>query len=127
MKKILVVDDEKDFCTLVKDILERDGYQVYTCSDSKIAFMEIMSCMPDLILLDLKMPGISGNEIASELTRHKETREIPIAFITVIVNEKEAANYNKITRDRTIFSKPLDIPKLRHGVKMILGGGTCVA
>ena len=89
-KKILIIDDEEDFCSFVKMNLEAmGGFQVSTCSDSRMAIRQVRMQRPDLILLDIMMPGRDGSGIAAELKADKDTQDIPIIFLTALVSEED--------------------------------------
>ncbi len=86
-KKIIVVDDNKEFLAAIKDALSLCDYEVTIVDDAGLALDIIMKTRPDLILLDLKMPGKSGFQIAYELKDIKEISRIPIIAITGFLND----------------------------------------
>ncbi len=79
---ILVVDDETDLLTLVRYNLEREGYRVTTATDGASALDRAAAETPDLVLLDVQMPGVDGFEVCRRLRRRDETRQVPILFLT---------------------------------------------
>jgi len=84
MDKILVVDDEPDTANLAKMILEDAGYQVTCASEGAEALKKIESSCPDLILMDLVMPGMSGLEVCKILKGQSWTRPTPVIIFTVL-------------------------------------------
>jgi DNA-binding response OmpR family regulator len=81
-KRVLVVDDERDLVDLITYHLGRNGYTALTASDG-LAALEIASReLPDLILLDLMMPGLDGTEVARRLKADSRTANIPIIMLT---------------------------------------------
>ncbi|MBM5804957.1 MAG: response regulator [Candidatus Verstraetearchaeota archaeon] len=82
--KILVVDDEPDVLNLAKLVLEGAKLSVITASNGKEALMKAEDEMPDLILLDIVMPGKSGLEVCKILKSQPQTRHIPVAIFTVL-------------------------------------------
>lgn len=80
--RILVVDDEADIVELLKFNLEREGYQVLTATTGEAAVNAARSKLPDLILLDLMLPGIDGMEVCRILKRDPHTAVIPIIMLT---------------------------------------------
>jgi two-component system alkaline phosphatase synthesis response regulator PhoP len=83
MKKILIVDDEKEFCDFMKRNLERASeYEVICASDGKSAIALARKQKPDLILLDIMMPGIDGLEVLKKLKEKIETITIPVIMLT---------------------------------------------
>jgi len=85
--KILVVDDEADILDLAKMILEGEGYQVVVASDGEEALQKADSQEPDLILLDVVMPGRSGFEVCRTLKTQSKTKPIPVVMFTALGRE----------------------------------------
>ena len=81
-KKVLLVDDEPDIVTLTKLILDKNGFEVTTASDGKEGLQKAQEQIPDLIILDMRMPKATGDEVAVELMQHPQTKDIPIIFFT---------------------------------------------
>ncbi len=82
--RILVVDDEPLLCRMLASILQRTGYQVETAYNGADAVAAVKRFRPDLITLDVMMPGMSGIEVAQTLRADQETATIPIIFITAL-------------------------------------------
>ena len=80
--KILIADDEKDVRDLVRFTFERRGFQVIEATDGSEALTIASQELPDLILLDAMMPGMSGYEASRELKKAEATKEIPIVFLS---------------------------------------------
>lgn len=89
MEKILVADDEPDIRDVMRSILLKDGYQVYTASDGVSALALAKQEKPDLILLDFLMPGLNGIEVCAALKKDEATRNIPAIIITAYPGQKE--------------------------------------
>lgn len=81
-KKILVADDELSICILVDEILSNAGYTVITASDGLEAYEKIRAEKPDLVVLDLLMPKMTGFEVLKEL--RKENKDLPVLVMTAI-------------------------------------------
>src|ERR1700728_4373990 len=81
-KKVLIVDDEKDIVDLVAYNLARNGYDTVTASDGNDALDSASKNIPDLIILDLMLPGIDGMEVARRLKSDARTASIPIVMLT---------------------------------------------
>ena len=79
---ILAIDDEKDILNLLKYNLEKEGYLVQTAGTGEIGFELAKSKRPDLILLDLMLPGMDGLEVCKLLKASKETKGIPVMMLT---------------------------------------------
>lgn len=81
-RRILVVDDERDLVDLITYNLQRNGYQVSTAGDGNAAIDVASSELPDLVLLDLMLPGIDGTEVARRLKGDPRTQHIPIIMLS---------------------------------------------
>jgi len=112
-KRILIIDDERDFCRMVKFNLERTKqYEVLFATDGRSGIEIAGSKKPDLILLDIKMPGKSGGEIAEELLDDPSTRSIPIIFLTALVKKGEVAKQSGYISGRPFIAKPVTVKDL---------------
>ena len=121
MKKIVMVDDEVDFCELIADSLKNAGLgQIITCSDSTKALGLIMDTKPDLVLLDIRMPVISGDQIASELRANDEFKKIPIIFLTALVDNRETQGKENFIGNNIFLAKPVKIKELINTVRNVL-------
>jgi two-component system phosphate regulon response regulator PhoB len=88
-KKVLVVDDEKDIVDLVAYNLARNGYDTITAGDGNDALDSAIKNSPDLIILDLMVPGIDGTEVARRLKADPKTAKIPIIMLTAKSEETD--------------------------------------
>lgn len=112
MKRILVVDDEKDFCFFLKKNLEAAGsFDVTICHNGPTALSLAENIRPDLVLLDILMPGMDGPEVARQLKENPVTKGIPVVFLTAVVKEDEAKSKDTIGGWRYI-AKPVKIKEL---------------
>lgn len=89
MKKILVVDDQPDNVFILKERLQRENFEVVTAYDGEEGIKKTFEEMPDLILLDVMMPGMSGFEVCRKLTRSEETENIPIIMLTALTESSD--------------------------------------
>ncbi len=89
MKKILVVDDLPENVFMLQDRLEHEGYEVITAYDGETGMEKANSELPDLILLDVMMPGITGFEVCKALVNDPKTRNIPIILVTAKVGAED--------------------------------------
>ncbi len=81
---VLIVDDTLANLQLLTSILKEDGYKVRPATSGALALQAIVQKLPDLILLDIKMPEMNGYEVCEELKRHDRTKEIPISFMSAL-------------------------------------------
>jgi DNA-binding response OmpR family regulator len=103
--RILVVDDEPDILNLTKMILAKRGYQVTVASDGEEALQKAQAEAPDLILLDLVMPGKSGLEVCRILKSEPKTKHIPVVMSTVLGREVDRTLTKEAGADGH-FTKP---------------------
>jgi len=89
-KKILVIDDEQDLCETVKAQLESNNFKVATAKDGPEGLNKVKEYKPDLIILDLMMPGMDGFEVCKRLKKDTKTALIPIIVLTALEQEDAA-------------------------------------
>jgi DNA-binding response OmpR family regulator len=82
MKKILVIDDLPENVFMLQDRLEHEGYEVITAYDGKSGITKALTELPDLILVDVMMPEVTGIEVCKTLVDNPSTQNIPIILIT---------------------------------------------
>ncbi|MGK7946338.1 MAG: putative bifunctional diguanylate cyclase/phosphodiesterase [Microcystaceae cyanobacterium] len=81
---ILIVDDTRENLDVLAIMLKRNGYKVRQAINGKIALMGVQSSLPDLILLDIKMPDIDGYEVCRQLKSSPDTSDIPVIFLSAL-------------------------------------------
>lgn len=86
-QRILVVEDENDLAQILVDYLKRDGYEANTLADGQQAMAALRSDLPDLLLLDLMLPGLDGLSILRELRRNPASAALPVILVTARVEE----------------------------------------
>ena len=89
MKKILIVDDLPENVFMLQDRLEREGFEIITAYDGQTGIEKTKTEKPDLILLDVMMPGITGIEVCKTLVNDPETKSIPIILVTAKVGAED--------------------------------------
>lgn len=120
MKKLIaVVDDEKDILNLITHHLKREGYQVKPFQNGKDFLLYINSVPPDLVLLDIMLPGLDGLEICRILKSKPSTESIPIIMITAKSTEADIVVGLELGADDYIV-KPFRTRELVARVKSIL-------
>jgi DNA-binding response OmpR family regulator len=82
MNKILIIDDIPENVFLLQDRLEHENYEVITAYDGETGIQKALSEEPDLILLDIVMPGLSGIEVCKTLTHNPDSKDIPIILVS---------------------------------------------
>jgi two-component system phosphate regulon response regulator PhoB len=118
-KTILVVEDEEDILALLQYNLMKAGYSVACAACGEDALQLIASRNPDLILLDLMLPGIGGLEICETLCRDKMIRDIPIIMLTAKGEESDIVQGLELGAD-DYMTKPFSIKVLLARIQTVL-------
>ena len=120
MKKVLIVDDEEDVLQMLGKRLTASGYSVITATNGTDAIALAKSQHPDIIILDIIMPGMEGGEVAAELKEHPLTRSIPVILLTAMLSKTEEEKHGSMDGGHIALAKPLDIEKLLDQMKKLL-------
>lgn len=116
--KILIVDDQPAMRAVVAAALTPLGYQLLEAGDGESAIRMAVEVEPDVILLDVMMPGLSGIEVTRRLREQPATREIPIVILTALDDKQSRADALAAGAD-DILAKPTDLTELRLRVQTI--------
>lgn len=120
-KKIMTVDDEENLVELVKAILEAEGYEVITASNGKECLEKLKAVKPDLVLLDMMMPGMSGRETCEMIRKDPKTKNLKVAFVTVARFSEVGKDILKKLNAVDYITKPFDNKDLVKRVKKAIG------
>ena len=118
-KKILIVDDEEKNIKLIKGILASGRYQVYEALNGEEALKQVAEHDPDLILLDIMMPGMDGFEVCKRLKEDESTKMIPIVMVTALNEKEHSISAMKVGAD-DFLTKPVDHTEIQVRVKSLL-------
>jgi CheY-like chemotaxis protein len=122
-KRILVVDDRASDTRLVKLFLERDSdYVVREVNDAQAALSAAEEFEPNLILLDLMMPGMGGTELAGRLAANPKLKGVPIVFLTAAVTKEQVDSVGGRIGKFPYLAKPIVLTEVAACLKQILGG-----
>ncbi len=117
-RKIIVIDDEKIVCDMSRKVLEADGYDVETFTDSQLALEAIKARRFDLVVTDLKMENVSGMDILREVNkRYPDTKVIMLTAYATLDATIEAIR----ERIYDFFPKPVKIEDLKKSIRKALG------
>lgn len=119
-KKILVVDDEVTVRSLLKDFFTPRGYEVITAADGKEGLALAAKEAPDVILLDVMMPGMDGMEVCRRLKANETTGVIPVIMMTGVVGVALEAT---LTAPDDLVLKPLPLQELLARVQSLIAVG----
>ena len=117
--KILVVDDEEDIIDLIRYNLEQEEFIVFTASDGEECLRQVKTQSPDLIILDVMMPGLDGLEVCRKLRKSPATRSIPVIMLTAKAEEADVIHGLETGADDYVL-KPFSPKVLLARVKSIL-------
>ena len=117
--RILIADDEPAIVDLVRQLLMRRGYEVMTAPDGDAALQAIYDLRPDLVVLDLMLPKLSGWEVCRRVKEDKEVRDIPILMLTARREERDLVEGLELGADDYV-KKPFSTAELDARIAAIL-------
>lgn len=124
--KILIIDDDRDIVEALKIILEGESYRVKVAFDGQTGFKAIQEEKPDLVILDLLLPGQNGVAIYRNLKAHLEYRDIPVLVLTALAKKMGDRIFSQ--KEETLLKgvdgyldKPVNPRRLLDRVKKLLG------
>lgn len=120
-KTIMVVDDEESLRELLSAILSEEDYDVITAVDGKDCLNKLKESKPDLVLLDMMMPGISGREVCEKIRNDPKTKSLKVAFLTVAKFSESGKEVLKKMNVSDYITKPFDNDNLIKRIKKIIG------
>jgi two-component system phosphate regulon response regulator PhoB len=119
MKRILLIEDDRDIVELVRYNLEREGFQVSAATDGATGLAQIRKTPPDILLLDLMLPKLSGLEICREIRRDQALNRLPILMLTARGEEADRVVGLEMGADDYV-TKPFSPRELGARVKALL-------
>jgi len=119
-KTIMVVDDEPHLLNLVKAILKLEGFRVITANNGEEALKKIRKTKPDLILLDMMMPGMTGLETLERIRKDSRSKNIKVVLLTVITSSEIDKRTVKRLKILDHIEKPFDNTTLAKKVKNLV-------
>ena len=117
--KILLVDDESQNLEVLRRLMMRRGYEVLTASGGELALQSVVRDRPDLVLLDVNMPGIDGIEVCRRLKADPETRLIPVVLLTTLTASEDRIRGIEAGAD-DFLSKPPVMAELEARVRSLM-------
>lgn len=119
--RILVVDDIEDNVFLLQTVLEAEGYEVEVADRGRLAVAKVEAAPPDLILLDIMLPDITGYEITRQIRQNQTLPYIPILLVTAHEHSNAVEGFSVGAND--FIQKPIDFDDLLTRVKACLQVG----
>ena len=118
--RILVVDDLQDNLDLVTDVLAGESWNVMTASNAQDAWSLMKRWHPDIVLLDVNMPGFDGHNLCTAISLRREFDDVPVVFLTAERTSHEDVERGLKLGAYDYLCKPLDAAELRSRVRTIL-------
>jgi CheY-like chemotaxis protein len=118
-KKILVVDDESDLLKVTLLRLKKTGYETFGCADGQAVLDMARQIIPDLIILDIYLPVMNGDEVAKILKKDEQLKHVPIILISASTSTLDEKAWG--SRANAYLKKPFEPEDLISTVKNILG------
>ncbi len=108
-KKILIVEDDHDILSLLKDILEQEGYEITGLNYTDSIIKSIATYNPDLVMLDFLLSGINGGEMCHEVKTHKDTAGLPVIMLSAFPRVLDSLGHYG---SDAFIAKPFDISEV---------------
>lgn len=121
MAKILIADDEKDIRDLITFTLQFAGHEVIATSNGEDAYHQAIEVIPDVILLDVRMPRMTGYEACRQIKSNENTKNIPVVFLSAKGQESEV-NAGIDAGAEAYILKPFSPDQLTEKITSILTG-----
>jgi DNA-binding response OmpR family regulator len=118
-KKILIVEDDKSILQLESILLTARGYRVHGVMNGIAALNDIAKDRPDLIMLDIMLPGLDGFEVCRRIKSNPETRHIPVIFLSGKTASEDIFRGRQVGGDKYI-TKPFKSVKVIAAIKLLL-------
>ena len=118
-KRVLLIEDEPNILEAISFILSRDGWTVHTHEDGETAMQKVVGFPPDMIILDLMLPGRSGFDILRDLRATDTTKDIPVMMLTARGQEKDRELALRLGADR-FMTKPFSNAEVRDHVRSLM-------
>ena len=119
MVKVLIVDDEKDVTEELGVMLKKKGFEVVTANSGKEALEKVKEEKPDVVLLDVMMPDMSGWDVCKKIKEDDATKDIPVIMLTILFGEEEKKKSFEVKADAHI-EKPIVIDRVIGVINWVL-------
>ena len=119
-KRVLLIEDEPNIIEAISFILSRDGWTVHTHEDGVTAMDKVLATPPDMIILDVMLPGRSGFDILRDLRESDVARDIPVMMLTARGQEKDRALAERLGANH-FMTKPFSNTEVRDYVRNLIG------
>lgn len=124
--RVLIIEDNEKNLRLVRDVLEYGGLDTLEAMTAEDGLALARTCQPDVILLDIQLPGMDGFAALAELRKHELTRAIPVAAVTAFAMDADRQRLLDAGFDAH-FPKPIDVAHLADDVRNLALGSHAVS
>ncbi len=123
VKTVMIVDDTRDIVGMVKKLLESEGYKTIDAYNGKEALELLRKAQekPDLVLLDMFMPEMSGREVCERIRKDDDLKELKVAFFTVAAFRGQGKQMLEDLKVSDYIVKPFDVDDLLRRIRRMLG------
>ncbi|WP_394178000.1 response regulator transcription factor [Yoonia maritima] len=118
-KRVLLIEDEPNILEAISFILSRDGWTVHTHEDGETAMQKVVGFPPDMIILDVMLPGRSGFDILRDLRGTDTTKDIPVMMLTARGQEKDRELALRLGANH-FMTKPFSNAEVRDHVRTLM-------
>ncbi len=120
-KKILIIEDDQETFSMYSVVLEKEGFEVIPALNGKEGLIKAKSDTPDLILLDIILPGPSGFEVLEELKRDPNLKAVPVFMLTNLGHEDDLRKAHGLGADKYLVKADYVPSRVLEEVKAVLG------
>ena len=119
MAQVLIVDDSPTEAHVLRGMLEKNGHQIEIAESGKEGIARAKACKPDLVLMDVVMPGLNGFQATRQLTKDPETSAIPVIIVTTKDQETDRV-WGLRQGARDFLTKPVSEQRLMEKINAVL-------
>ncbi len=119
-KRVLLIEDEPNIIEAISFILSRDGWTVHTHEDGETAMEKVRSTPPDMIILDVMLPGRSGFDILRDIRADDATSALPVMMLTARGQNKDREQAERLGANH-FMTKPFSNQDVRDHVRLLIG------
>ena len=120
MSRVLIVDDSPTETYKFKEILEKNGYEIITADNGADGVAVARQELPDVVLMDVVMPGLNGFQATRQISKNAETKDIPVIIVTTKDQETDKV-WGKRQGASDYLTKPVDETLLLETIQRVLG------
>ena len=120
--KILIVEDDPDQSDMLKDTLEHEGYGADTAFNGDMAYAKLLEREYDLVILDIRMPGLNGASVLRAYRARGKARHVPIVLVSAFATEEDMRSYREDGADASL-AKPYEMQELLDLIAQLVPKG----